>query len=175
MIVQIFQSCGNNTMPKDLELKKQKINKTQLALYKESENVKANDIQNLIDKFKILNQEIKDYTNQCNKIGIEKNNDETIIAINQKIEELENKKRSLPRLISYDEARMFIQNRCDEVGQTLMKSKTIYSNGIKLYLFLSVAENGYVCISTINENELDVAATDCGPSDEKIYQWNNTY
>ena len=54
-----------------------------------------------------------------------------------------------------------------------MRTKTSNFNGIKLYLFLSVAENGYVCISSISENALEIVAADCGPAEIKIEQWNN--
>ena len=39
-------------------------------------------------------------------------------------------------------------------------------------MFLSVAVNGYVCISTITDFKLEVLATDCGRSELKIRQWN---
>lgn len=165
----LLASCGNNSMPEDLESRKENINKTMDILSKERENVKSKDIQALVDKYLALNNEIKNYTAECNKRGFEKNNDESINSINQVIEELKSK---IPISISYAQAESFMKNRCRNVGQTLMKSKTVYFNGTKLYMFLSVAENGYVCISSISENALEILAADCGPSEIKIDQWN---
>ena len=39
-------------------------------------------------------------------------------------------------------------------------------------MFMSVAENGYVCIGTVSENALEILAVDCGPSERKIQEWN---
>ena len=53
-----------------------------------------------------------------------------------------------------------------------MKKKSISYNGTEIYMFLSVAENGYVGISSISEIALELLAADCGPSDRKIQEWN---
>ena len=50
--------------------------------------------------------------------------------------------------------------------------KSVNFDGTKIYMFLSVAENGYVCISGVTENELKVFSTDCGIAETKIQQWN---
>ena len=39
-------------------------------------------------------------------------------------------------------------------------------------MFLSVAEDGYVCISSISENALELLGADCGTSGRKIQEWN---
>lgn len=75
--------------------------------------------------------------------------------------------------ISQSEAQVFMQDRCNSIGQTLMKTKTIDFNGTKLYAFLSVSENGMVCITTISENKLEVLAADCGEEQRKINEWNS--
>lgn len=74
--------------------------------------------------------------------------------------------------ISLSEAEIFMQKRCNETNQTLMQKKAVNFNGTKLYMFLSVSENGYVCISSVSENALEVLTADCGPSETKIEQWN---
>lgn len=74
--------------------------------------------------------------------------------------------------VTFSEAEAFMQNRCNSTNQTLMKKKSVNFNGTKLYMFLSVAENGYVCISSVSENALEVLAADCGPSEIKIEEWN---
>jgi hypothetical protein len=169
ILTAIISSCGNKSMPDDLERRKESINNTLSALGNELENVKGEDIQPLIDKYTAIKNELENYTTECNKRGIEKNNDQAINQINQVIEELKSK---IPVLISYAQAESFMQKRCNDIGQTLMKSKTVYFNGTKLYMFLSVAQNGYVCISSISENALEILAADCGPSEIKIEQWN---
>ena len=74
--------------------------------------------------------------------------------------------------VTFSEAEEFMQNRCNATNQTLMKKKSVIFNGTILYMFLSVAENGYVCISSVSENALEVLAADCGPSEIKIEEWN---
>ena len=75
------------------------------------------------------------------------------------------------KVTSY-EAEAFMQDRCKTINQTLLKKKTVNFDGTKLFLFLSVAENGYVCISTVSENALEILAVGCGPSERKIQEWN---
>jgi hypothetical protein len=74
--------------------------------------------------------------------------------------------------VTFSEAEAFIQNRCNSTSQTLMKKKSVNFEGRKLYMFLSVAENGYVCITSVSEYALEVLSADCGPSEVKIEEWN---
>jgi hypothetical protein len=83
----------------------------------------------------------------------------------------ENNSNSVKK-VTFSEAESFMQKRCNETNQTLMKKKSVNVDGTKLFMFLSVAENGYVCISSVSEFALEVLATDCGPSDIKIEEWN---
>lgn len=75
--------------------------------------------------------------------------------------------------VTFSEAETFMQERCNNINQTLMKSKTVTFNGTKLYMFMSVAVDGKACISSISENKLEVLAADCGEVTMKIEQWNN--
>jgi hypothetical protein len=75
--------------------------------------------------------------------------------------------------VTFSEAETFMQERCNTINQTLMKKKTVTFNGTKLYMFMSVAEDGQACISSISENKLEVLAADCGEVYMKIEQWNN--
>ena len=75
--------------------------------------------------------------------------------------------------VTFSEAETFMQKRCNNINQTLMKKKTVTFNGTKLYMFMSVAEDGQACISSISENKLEVLAADCGEVYMKIEQWNN--
>ena len=79
---------------------------------------------------------------------------------------------SFSTTVTFKEAEFFMQQRCNDINQNLMRKKVTNFNGTKMYMFLSVATNGYVCISSISENKLEVIATDCGPSEIKIQQWN---
>ena len=74
--------------------------------------------------------------------------------------------------VTFNEAQSFMQNRCNSIGQTLMKSKTVNFSGTQLYMFLSVAENGEACISSVSENKLEVLAVDCGSAEMKVSDWN---
>jgi hypothetical protein len=42
-------------------------------------------------------------------------------------------------------------------------------------MFLTISENGSVCISSISENALEILAVDCGSAEMKIQQWNEIY
>jgi hypothetical protein len=75
--------------------------------------------------------------------------------------------------ISFEDAKAFMEARCASVGQTLMLSKTTTFDGYKVFVFLSVAENGSACISSVNEYKLEVMSTACGNADIKMNQWNS--
>ena len=53
-----------------------------------------------------------------------------------------------------------------------MRKKTVYQDGIKIYMFLSVAKNGMTCVSTVSELKLQVIAADCDETQNKKNQWN---
>ena len=74
--------------------------------------------------------------------------------------------------ITFNQAEAFMLERCEKINQTLMKKKSVSFDGTKIYMFLSVAENGYVCISSISENALELLGADCGTSGRKIQEWN---
>lgn len=169
-LLALLSSCGYDSMPQDLEIRKENINETLDVLSKEGENVtNSKDLLALIEKYIALRNEIVNYTEECNNRGIVKNNDEAISSVNQVIVELQSK---IPVSISYTQAKSFMQNRCNEIGRTLMDGKTIYFNKSKLFYFLTVAENGYVCISAVPERSLEVLVEDCGPFELKMEQWN---
>ena len=75
--------------------------------------------------------------------------------------------------VTLSEAETFMLERCNNINQTLMRKKTVTFNGTKLYMFMSVAEDGQACICSISENKLEVLAADCGEVYTKIEQWNN--
>ena len=78
-----------------------------------------------------------------------------------------------PLKFSFFDAEMLMTRRCSQINQTLVKKATVkWDDGTMLYVFLSVAEGGRVCISMISEHKLEVLAADCG-GDEKVDQWNN--
>ena len=102
-----------------------------------------------------------------------KNRITDILDISSEEKKLQLAIASIPKKITQSEAQNFMESTCRKTNQTLMRTKTTHFNGIKLYMFLSVARNGYVCISTISENALEIVATDCGPTEIKVEQWNN--
>jgi|GEM_PF-6684898 len=75
--------------------------------------------------------------------------------------------------VSFSEAQNFMRRRLSNINQTLMDSKKTSFDGKILYCFLSVAEDGTVCISSISEFSLEVLASDCGNVYVKTEQWNN--
>lgn len=81
-------------------------------------------------------------------------------------------KQATKQKVTFSEAQSFMQNRCADIGQTLMRSKTVNYNGTQLFMFMSAAENGYACISSVSENALEVFASDCGTAEMKVSEWN---
>jgi len=77
-----------------------------------------------------------------------------------------------PKRVTKAEADEFMRNRMYQINQTLMKTKEADYNGTTLYLYMSVAENGMTCISTVSELALEVLAADCGETYRKIDEWN---
>jgi len=77
-----------------------------------------------------------------------------------------------PKRVTKAEADAFMENRMYQINQTLMRTKVADFNGTTLYLYMSVAENGMTCISTISELKLEVLAADCGETYRKIAEWN---
>jgi hypothetical protein len=66
-----------------------------------------------------------------------------------------------------------MSTRLSNVNQTLMASKTVIFDGKKIYMFMSVAEDGSTCISGVSEFRLEVMSTNCGNTEMKIQEWNN--
>lgn len=77
------------------------------------------------------------------------------------------------KTVTFDEAKQFMKTRLSNVNQTLMASKTVIFDGKKVYMFMSVAEDGSTCISGVSEFQLEVMSTDCGNTEMKIQEWNN--
>jgi hypothetical protein len=73
------------------------------------------------------------------------------------------------------EAEEFMRSRCVASNQIIEATKTVNFNGVKLFMFLTISENGSVCISSISENALEILAVDCGSAEMKIQQWNEIY
>ena len=64
-----------------------------------------------------------------------------------------------------------MKDRCKKINQTLTKGKESEMNGIKIYAFMSVAQNGMLCISIISENKLELISSDCGNTQRKINEF----
>lgn len=97
-------------------------------------------------------------------------------SVNSKKSNLVESKRDINTAnvkVTLKDAVVFMQKRCKTINQKLMEKKTVNFDGTKLYMFMSVDVNGYVCISTISENALEILAADCGPSERKIQEWNS--
>lgn len=75
--------------------------------------------------------------------------------------------------VSFAEAEAFMQNRCVAINQTLVRKMRTRFDGTTVYLFMSVAEDGTVCVSSISEYALEVLAADCGSLERKLEEWNN--
>ena len=74
----------------------------------------------------------------------------------------ENSKENTSKIFTRSEVEEFMVERAKKINQTIQEIKeSTNSNGDKIYLFLSVAINGYVCITTVSSIELEVLAAKC--------------
>lgn len=94
-----------------------------------------------------------------------------------KAEELATAKEQIAALaagdkVSLREAEEFMKTRCTSVNQHLLESKLVFFDGVKTYAFLSVASNGYHCISMVSPHKLEVLASNCGPMQTKVTEWS---
>lgn len=63
--------------------------------------------------------------------------------------------------VSYAEAKSFIRNRCNNIGQRLIDSTPYHTGNNKEYLFLT-SKQGIYCLMSVNIFTLSVATVDCG-------------
>ena len=78
------------------------------------------------------------------------------------------------KIITFNEATDFMRERCKNIDQTLMKThKVEIDDGRFLYVFLSYNNgiNGILCVSVINDISLELLASDCGPAETKMQEW----
>jgi len=75
--------------------------------------------------------------------------------------------------LTLEEATLLASKHAEGAGQTLMKSKTQTFNGSKLFTFMSVAQNGWVCIFSIADYSEDILGINCGPSESQMDAWNS--
>ena len=73
--------------------------------------------------------------------------------------------------VTFEQARSFMTERCNTIGQTLVDAKSSDAYQIKTFVFLSRGDDGMMCISLISENELELLATNCGTMEEKMSEW----
>tara|TARA_B110000003_G_C16537081_1_gene491160 strand:- start:438 stop:971 length:534 start_codon:yes stop_codon:yes gene_type:complete len=71
--------------------------------------------------------------------------------------------------ITFNEARIFIKERLNNIGQTYIDGKSVdYNSNLKLYYFLSESNQyrGYLCLSCISSDKLDlIGNTSCGSNE----------
>lgn len=96
----------------------------------------------------------------------------SLLAMSCKKNQTSDTEQATKQKVTFSEAQTFMQNRCADIGQTLMRSKTVNYNGTQLYMFMSAAANGNACISSVSENALEVFASDCGTAEMKVSEWN---
>jgi hypothetical protein len=112
-------------------------------------------------------------SNYFSNIDFSRNQEESL-----KVEELNEAMEQLSSQVSVDkvslrDAEVFMQSRCNTLNQQLLESKTAFFDGIKTYVFLSIASNGYHCISMVSTVKLEVLAADCGPMQTKMAEWQS--
>jgi hypothetical protein len=72
--------------------------------------------------------------------------------------------------ISFNEAKIFMKNRCSNIGQTYIDGKSISVDNTRTYVFLTQGNRhpDFYCVTMITENKLEVLKTDCGRSEKKV-------
>ena len=75
--------------------------------------------------------------------------------------------------ISFNEAKIFMKNRCRDIGHTYIDGKSSSLDNTRIYVFLTkgIRHPDFYCVTMITENKLEVLKTDCGKY-EKVVLFN---
>ena len=77
------------------------------------------------------------------------------------------------RIRAFSTAMSLIQNNCRGSNQELVKYMAVKTDDKLIFMFMSVAENGMVCISGVSEIKPDeILSADCGNADVKMAEWD---
>ena len=96
-------------------------------------------------------------------------------CVNNQLEK--DSKNSSSQEISFEEAKVFIQERFENIGQTYLNGKTRFHNGedFKVYYFISQSTqySGYYCLASVSSRKLKVLGNvNCG-KDEIMSEFRN--
>jgi hypothetical protein len=73
---------------------------------------------------------------------------------------------------AFGDAISLMRVNCRGSNQDLARYMATKVNGTVVFMFMSVAQNGMVCITGISElNPNEILSTDCGEANEKIAEW----
>jgi len=92
--------------------------------------------------------------------------------------QLENDSKKLSSLeISFEEAKVFMEERFENIDQTYLNGKTTYHNGgdFRVYYFISQSAqySGYYCLASVSSRKLEVLGNvNCG-KDEIMVEFRN--
>jgi len=76
------------------------------------------------------------------------------------------------RIRAFSKAMRLVKNNCRGSNQELVKYMAVKSDDKLIFMFMSVAENGMVCISGVSEiNPDEILSTDCGEANVKMAEW----
>lgn len=107
----------------------------------------------------------------CNEVVDEQESVFAPFTVTPNAEELPVEKNT--PTVSFADAEAFMQNRCNSINQTLVRKMRTRFDGTTVYLFMSVSEDGTVCVSSVSEYALEVLAADCGSLETKLEEWNS--
>ena len=96
-------------------------------------------------------------------------------CVNNQLENDSKKSSSLE--ISFEEAKVFMEERFENIGQIYLNGKTTYHNGgdFKVYYFISQSTqySGYYCLASVSSRKLEVLGNvNCG-KDEIMSAFRN--
>ena len=96
-------------------------------------------------------------------------------CVNNQLEK--DSKESSFQEISFEEAKMFMEKRFENIDQTYLNGKTTYYNGgdFKVYYFISqsIQYSGYYCLASVSSRKLEVLGNvNCG-KDEIMSEFRN--
>jgi hypothetical protein len=178
----LFISCGNNNNVSK-ESDENKFATTcdckDFALKNAIKLPESSDLFQLMDSFLIDEAQIKNYRLVSAKVDsirskyptnfkqkcVDKFTDYEILVAACSEKEIKQK------LLS--EAINFMKNRCNNINQQLVKYQVTKINNALVFLFMTVAPNGEVCISGISEyNTNEIISSDCGSAESKSADWD---
>ena len=157
-----------NKIPEDLQKRKDNLSEQNESLGKRYDTeTNTSNYQDLINDYSSFKQEILDYTNECNKRGIEKENNELIAQVEDRINKLKEKLLKMSVCTQIEQERM-LRSSIESLGNSIYQINLLSSADCKFGWYV-VYQDKYGAILTCqivtegnsNTGNITVLSSDC--------------